>query len=140
MVTPAYLLDTNILAESLRPQPNAGVLAGLQNHADELATASVVWHEMWYGCRRLPQSARRRAIEDFLVQVVGASMPILAYDARAAEWHAAQRARLAADGWTPPFADGMIAAVAYVNDLILVTRNTKDYRFFDGIRLETWHV
>ena len=133
-----YLLDTNVLAEPLRPQPNAGVLAGLQSHAHDIGTASVVWHEMWYGCRRLPQSARRRAIEDFLLQVVAVSIPILPYDHRAADWHAAQRARLVASGRTPPFADGMIAAVAYVNDLTLVTRNVRDFQFFEGVRLETW--
>ena len=133
-----YLLDTNVLAEPLRPQPNAGVLAGLRSHAHEIGTASVVWHEMWYGCRRLPPSARRQAIEDFLLQVVGASIPILPYDQRAADWHAVQRARLAAAGKTPRFADGMIAAVAFVNDLTLVTRNVRDFQFFEGVRLETW--
>ena len=87
---------------------------------------------------RLPPSARRQAIEDFLLQVVGASIPILPYDQRAADWHAVQRARLAAAGKTPPFADGMIAAVAFVNDLTLVTRNVRDFQFFEGVRLETW--
>ena len=41
-----YLLDTNIVSEPLRPAPNAKVLARLKRHQDELAIASVVWHEL----------------------------------------------------------------------------------------------
>jgi tRNA(fMet)-specific endonuclease VapC len=40
------------------------------------------------------------------VEVVAPTMPILPYDEQAAEWHAAERARLAGIGKTPPFADG----------------------------------
>jgi predicted nucleic acid-binding protein len=42
----------------------------------------------------------------------------------AAEWHAAERARLAALGKTPPFVDGQITAIAYANSLTLVTLNS----------------
>lgn len=65
-------------------------------------------------------------------------MPILDYDRRAAEWHASERARLMAAGRTPPFIDGQIAAVARVNDLTLVTRNQRDFRWFEGLRMERW--
>ena len=37
----------------------------------------------------------------------------------------------------PPFADGQIAAIAAVNDLLLVTRNTADFAYF-GIEIEDW--
>jgi tRNA(fMet)-specific endonuclease VapC len=65
-------------------------------------------------------------------------MPILDYDELAAEWHAAERARLVARGETPPFADGQIAAIAQVNDLTLVTFNDVDFRRFDGLRILVW--
>jgi tRNA(fMet)-specific endonuclease VapC len=45
-MTLRFLLDTNILSEPLRPQPNAGVLEGLQQHRSVIATASVVIHEI----------------------------------------------------------------------------------------------
>ena len=73
-----YLLDTNIVSEPLRPTPNAKVLARLKRHQDELAIASVVWHELWFGCQRLPASAKRTAIERYLNEVVAVSMPDLA--------------------------------------------------------------
>ena len=90
-MTLRYLLDTNILAEPLRPQPNDTILDHLKRHQDEIAIASVVWHEMWFGCYRLPLSARRSAIETYLTQVVASSIPILPYDQEAASWHAAER-------------------------------------------------
>jgi len=41
-------------------------------------------------------------------------------------------------GNLPPFIDGQIAAIATVNELILVTRNINDFKHFDGIKLENW--
>lgn len=137
-MTLRYLLDTNILAEPLRPQPNAKILDHLKRHQDEIAIASVVWHEMWFGCYRLPTSARRSAIETYLTQVVAPSVPILPYDQPAASWHAAERARLTAMGKTPPFADGMIASIAKTNNLMLVTINLDDFHGFQGLQCVSW--
>jgi tRNA(fMet)-specific endonuclease VapC len=135
-----YLLDTNIVSEPLRTAPSRSVLARLRRHAEELAIASVAWHELWFGCLRLPISARRSAIERYLNEVVELSIPIVAYDARAAAWHAAERARLGARGSTPPFVDGQIAAIAATNELVLVTRNGADYAFFRGLKIEDWNA
>ena len=134
-----YLLDTNVLSEPLRPAPQLKVIERLRRHQDELATASIVWHELWLGCQRLPDSAKRQAIEDYLTHVIAPTLPILPYDERAAEWHAVERARLTRAGKTPAFADGQIAAIARTNDLILVTFNRADYSDFQDLILEDWH-
>jgi len=133
-----YLLDTNVVSEPLRPKPRIGVIRKLRLHNGEVAIPSVVWHELLYGMRRLPPSQRRGTLQTYLDEVVQASMPILDYDKVAADWHATERARLAAKGETPPFGDGQIAAVAAVNDLTLVTFNDADFKRFDGIRVLTW--
>lgn len=65
-------------------------------------------------------------------------MPILDYDRAAAEWHAVERARLAAAGETPPFVDGQIAAIAFAKSLTLVTFNEADFRGFQGIDVTSW--
>jgi tRNA(fMet)-specific endonuclease VapC len=44
-----YLLDTNVLSEPIRKKPDATVVAKLREHGGELATASIVWHEMTLG-------------------------------------------------------------------------------------------
>lgn len=133
-----YLLDTNILSEPLRPSPDTNILDKLRENQTWLATASVVWHELLFGCRHLPTSEKRTAIEEYLRRVVALSVEILPYDERAAGWHASERARLSLEGRTPPFADGQIAAVAHVNDLVLVTLNRADYEGFRELRVEDW--
>jgi tRNA(fMet)-specific endonuclease VapC len=65
-------------------------------------------------------------------------LPILPYDEAAAEWHAMERARLAALGRTLPFVDGQIAAIAQTNNLVLVTANAVDFRDFAGLTIEDW--
>ena len=133
-----YLLDTNIISEPLRPAPSPKLLDRLKRHQAELAIASVVWHELWFGCLRLPAGAKLTAIEKYLNDVIAASLPILPYDEAAAAWHAAERGRLTRLGKTPPFADGQIMAIAKTNDLTLVTRNLADFRAFDGVKIEDW--
>jgi len=136
----AYLLDTNVLSEPLRPSPDASVLEHLREHRGDLRTASPVWHELVFGAARLPDSRRRRAIERYLQDVVWATMPILAYDGAAAEWHARERARLAAVGNPRPFVDGQIAAIARLGELILVTANVADFAAFTGLSVEDWRA
>ena len=137
-MTAKYLLDTNVISEPLRPAPHPKILQRLQKHQEQLATASIVWHELLFGCYRLPASAKRTAIENYLFQVVAPSVAILPYDESAADWHAAERARLVSAGQTPSFADGQIAAIARTNDLILVTLNLADYADFRDLALEDW--
>ena len=93
-----FLLDTNILSEPLRPQPNLTVMQRLIDQSEELATAAVVYHEMLFGLRRLPESKRRQAIAAYLQEEVETKLVILPYDAEAANWHAAERGRLVGTG------------------------------------------
>lgn len=133
-----YLLDTNIVSEPLRPAPRAGVIRRLRKHEQEIAIASIVWHELRFGVERLPRSKRRDLVERYLQDVVLATIPIFDYDRPAAEWHARERARLASRGETPPFADGQIAGIAHVHDLTVVTFNDADFRRFEGLQVTTW--
>lgn len=133
-----YLLDTNIVSETLRRGPNEKIMARLNMHQDEIALPAIVWHELWYGAKRLEPSRKRTSIEEYLEQVLAPSVPILPYDAHAAAWHAAERARLARRGKVPPFVDGQIAAITAVNELTLVTLNTSDYAHFQDIAVEDW--
>jgi tRNA(fMet)-specific endonuclease VapC len=132
-------LDTNVISEAIKTLPNEAVMRKLKAHQEEIATASPVWHELQFGCYRLPVSRKRSILETFLSNVVRPSMVILPYDEDAAKWHAGQRARLNTIGKPPSFADGQIAAIAKVNQLILVTRNIADYAGFSELDLQNWH-
>ncbi|MFL6194646.1 MAG: type II toxin-antitoxin system VapC family toxin [Thermoanaerobaculia bacterium] len=133
-------MDTNVISEPFRPIQNLGVLRRLEIHRKEVCIASVVWHELLFGWERLPDSRKKRDLERYLFQVVRPSLPTLPYDSEAAEWHARERARLGAVGRTPPFLDGQIAAIAKVNDLVLVTANRFDFEVFEGLQIEDWRA
>ena len=134
-----YLLDTDVISEAIKAAPNKKVIHKLEMYQDEIAIASPVWHELKFGCLRLPGSRKRLMIESFLSDVVKSTLEIIPYDEAAAEWHAGQRAILTKAGRKPAFVDGQIAAIAKVNQLILVTRNTADYEGFSDLEIENWH-
>ena len=133
-----YLLDTNIVSEPLRPNPSLEILRELRQNWSESAIPAPVWHELRYGCVRLPPSRRRDTIERYLESVVLPTLPILMYDRHAADWHARERGRLSKMGRMPPFVDGQIAAIANVHGLVLVTSNLRHFSQFNDLQIETW--
>lgn len=135
-----YLLDTNVLSEGVKSVPDKLVLKKFEKHQHEIVTAAPVWHELQFGCHRLPKSRKREVIASFLNDIVKRTMLILPYDDRAAEWHAKERAGLSSKGMTPSFVDGQIAAISVVNGLILVTRNVDDFKHFQKLKIENWHT
>lgn len=132
-----YLLDTNIISQAMRPSPNQNTIERLAANKLEIATATVVVHELLYGCFRLPESKKRRAFLEYIEEVV-LHLPIFDYDLRAAQWHAEERARLSKVGKIPAYADGQIASIASRNNLILVTNNVDDFQDFNGLVIENW--
>ena len=109
---PCWALDN--LRGGSRPLPSPG------------PPSTELSHELWFGCYRLPNSRKRQRIEHYLREVVLPHLPIFPYHQAAAEWHATERARLTSIGQPPSFADGQIAAIAKVNDLIVVTASVKN--------------
>jgi tRNA(fMet)-specific endonuclease VapC len=105
---------------------------------EEIGVKDDVWHELTYGCRRLPRGKRRAVREAYLRDVVRGCFPNLPYDEAAATWHGEERARLEALGQPAPFVDGQIAAIAHVHGLVLVTTNDQDFVQFDGLRVGNW--
>jgi tRNA(fMet)-specific endonuclease VapC len=137
-MTPQFLLDTSIVSAPIAKTPNRHVVRTLSRHASQCVTAAPVWHELTYGCRRLPRGRRRTALEAYLEDVVRASLPILPYDEAAAAWHGAERARLEGLGLSVPYVDGQIAAIAQTSGLTLVTANTRDFLRFKDLNVEDW--
>ena len=133
----SYLLDTNIISELIKPEPNSNVLRQFKLLQNELSISSVVWHELRFGWLKMPDSKRKQAIGIFIHDVVSL-LPILPYDSQAARIHAEVRIAAQKNGQSLPFADGQIAAIAMAQGLSLVTRNTKDFKEISGLRLVNW--
>jgi tRNA(fMet)-specific endonuclease VapC len=132
-----YLLDTNMVSEVIRETPDPRVLERFAAAAATVSTAAPAWYELDVGRHMLPAGKRRRALDAALERVF-ALLDILPYDGAAAIWHAEQHARLVRLGRTPSYLDAQIAAVAATNNLVLVTRNVRDFRGFEGLDIESW--
>jgi tRNA(fMet)-specific endonuclease VapC len=138
-LTLRYLLDTSTVSAVIAPKPSRAILQRLGQRDQQCAIAAVVWNELVYGYRRLPSGKRRAEVEAFVHEVVLRSFPILPYDHNAATWHGIERARQEAAGRPAPYVDGQIAAVARVNEPILVTANVKDFAGrFSELEVEDW--
>ena len=101
-----YLLDTSIVSSPISKVPNPEILKRLDAHGHECAIAAPVWHELTYGCQRLPEGKRRDALNTYLQDVVLTSFPVLSYDKNAATWHGQERARLDGLGKPAPYTEG----------------------------------
>lgn len=133
-----YLLDNNIISEPTKAKPNSRVLKQLELYSIFACTSAHVWNELWYGVHRIEQATRRQALQDYLAHLIEDGLQVLPFTQEAAEWLAAEQVRLEGLGLTPSDFDSQIAAVAVVNNLVLVTRNIKDFALFSGLRLENW--
>ena len=97
-----------------------------------------VWFELLSGIELLPESRRKTQLNKYMGKLEQFGLPILPFDKDAAHWLAMENARLSRIGLTPAKSDSEIAAVAVVNDLCLVTRNTKYFDFFAELSIENW--
>lgn len=137
-MTLRYLLDTNIISEPMQMVPNLHVYRKMKEHAAGVAICSIVWHELIFGVYLLEPSQRKNLLQNYIDTVIRSGLSVLPYDEAAGHWHAQERARLKKIGVQVPVSDAQIAAIAYTNDLILVTRNEKDFKAFKGLRVENW--
>lgn len=124
-----YLLDTNILSEPLKKIPDLEVLEFLEKNEISIATCSLVIHELEYGMEILQDGKKKKILETFIKSILE-TLPIFEYNTAASIWHAKEKARLIKMGKTPSFVDGQIASIAHINNLKLVTKNTKDFKPF----------
>jgi tRNA(fMet)-specific endonuclease VapC len=132
-----FLLDTNVVSDALKPSPRPALLRRLALHEGQLAICAVSWHELRFGVERLAAGKRREALTEALA-LWRSLVPIIEYDAAAADWHARQRARLQKAGRTEQPFDGQIASVAVSRELTLVTANTKHFAHYPGLTVANW--
>lgn len=129
-----HLLDTDICSAHMR-RP-AGLAHRFFQHAGGLALASVSLAELYAGAYKRPQPARLLALIGDLLQDVA----VVDFDAACAEQFGRVRGALLQQGIQVATADLMIASVALVHDLTLVTHNTGDFRHIPGLRLDDWLI
>jgi toxin FitB len=127
----SFLLDTNVVSEWVRPQPNSGVVSWLANVDEDRVFISVVTlTELRYGIERMIAGRRRKRVEDWLAGELLARFDgrILAVDQTVADISGRFVARSEAAGRPMEAIDAFLAATAEVHRLTLVTRNQSDFK------------
>lgn len=119
------LLDTNVISEAIKPEPNPQVRDWLDAQAAETVfLSSVTVAELSFGIGALPAGRRRTALAAALEGVLEVfAGRVLAFDTAAAQCYGdlAVRARAAGRGFPTP--DGYIAAIAVARGFAVASRD-----------------
>jgi predicted nucleic acid-binding protein len=136
----SYLLDTNVLSETVKNKPDKKVISWLKKISNtELYISVLTIGEIQKGISLLPQSRRKTQIINWL-------------DNELAHWFAGRIIPVntgVSENWgiitaknqNLPSIDGLIAATALSYDLCLVTRNAKDFTGIDNLKIiNPWEI
>ena len=137
------LLDTNVVSEPMRPQPDQKVLAWLDAQAAEsLYLSTVSFAELLLGIVSLPAGKRRRALAAALNQQVIALFGdrIVPFDLNAAEIYAEIVVRARRHGHPIAVADAQIAAIAVSHQFTLATRDEEPFQAAGVPVINPWTV
>ena len=125
----AFLLDTNVISELIKPRANPKVTTWIDATDEELLYLSVLTlGEIRKGVVLLPRSARRTTLEAWLSNDLPLrfSGRIVNIDQEVADRWGHLYGLTSARGAHVAVIDGLLAASAIQHNLTLVTRNTKD--------------
>lgn len=137
----SFLLDTCVLSEIVKPQPNDGLVAWLsEQNANTLFVSSLTLAELKKGITKLAESKRKTYLDNWLnAQVVKSfDQRVLPVDAEIALNWGLYQAEMEAMGNPLPLMDSLIAATAKTHHLTLVTRNMKDMKMAGLKLLNPW--
>ena len=124
----AYLIDANVLCETSKLRPDAGVVRWLGNHDSRLRVCAVSLGEMVKGIHLMDQGKRRREIESWYQRIERWSAGrIVVFDAGVMNTWGRYYAKHQRDGRKLPLLDSFLAAAAIYHQLTLVTRNERDF-------------
>lgn len=133
-MTPSYLLDTDVFSLMVKGQDEA-LNGRMQTLAKGEAVLSVITTgEYFYGVAHAPVSALREKRAQRLMDFFG----VLPLDAEVSINYGDIRADLRAKGTPIGPNDLWLAAQATAHGLILVTRNTREFKRVKGLKVEDW--
>jgi predicted nucleic acid-binding protein len=137
------ILDTNVLAELMRPKPSPRVVAWVANQpATELFTTSITEAEIFYGIELLTKGKRRdgllAAAEAMFAEDLAGS--VFGFESNAARVFSRIAAYRRALGRPISHADAQIAAISQVRGAKLATRNVADFQDCGLDVVDPWNI
>lgn len=136
------LLDTNVLSECFRPQPDSAVLYWLSRQPRaSLFTATMVEAELLYGVQLLPESERKVQLLQAVQAIFNEDFAgrVLSFDREAAQAYAVIASVRKKASKPISQIDAMIASVAQTRGATLATRNTKDFVDCGLVLVNPWN-
>lgn len=124
------VLDTNVISEVFKPQPNPQVVTWLESLTGDVAITTITLAELLAGVRRLPDSRRKSVLMtsiDTAMQSYRDTSAVLAFDDDSAEHYADIVVARERAGLPMTMADAQIAAICRSRRASCATRNTKDF-------------
>ena len=139
----AWLIDTNVVSEMMRPRPEPQVAAFLDSIAEEgLGLASVTVWEVLDGIGRLAPGRRRRGLADRFHDLLGELFEDRIVDWTLADARACARImegkRRRGEALDDHVPDAFLAAAAATRGLAVVTRNTGEFRNTGVETVDPW--
>ncbi|EHQ53314.1 PilT domain-containing protein [Ectothiorhodospira sp. PHS-1] len=137
------VLDTDVISELWKSQPNLNVLAWVDAQAIETLYLSIVTvAELRYGIAAMPEGRRRSVYQTRLEHEVLPAFAgrVLAFDLEASQAYAELMARARAGGKAIGMADGYIAATAAVRGLVVATRDISPYQAAGLVTINPWEA
>lgn len=125
------LLDTNVVSEIMRPNPDPAFAAWMQAQPTrEIFTTAITEAEIFKGIEIMASGRKRRELLDVAQSFFHIDMAsrILPFDSAAAGWFADIFARRRRLGLATQPLDVQIAAIAREHKAVLATRNTSDFQ------------
>ena len=122
-----FIADANLLSEPTKLVPAPQVLEWLRLHEEQIVVTPVILGELEYGILLLPSSKRKKQLEVWF-EKIRATARCLDFDSKAASSWAHLLAHLKSKGHAMPIKDSLIAATAIAHNLIVATRNTRDFK------------
>ena len=134
------ILDTNVISEAMKPEPNPAVTKWLNDQpAETLYLSSITLAELLFGIGMLPEGRRKNSLTEMLeglLELFGER--ILTFNIDAARCYADLAVKARASGRGLPVPDGYIAAIAVSRGYIVATRDTGPFETAGLTAVNPW--